>query len=354
MLRHYTTRDSITPLLPAHLRRRHLLRRRHFVTIVLLLLGPAITLHLSSGQSLSAVLAEDPATQAALNYPPQMSGADAEVYKQVGDIDLKMYIFRPAKHEDNESRPAIVFFFGSDWGPGTPAQFEHQCRHFARRGMIAITADYRAVARHGTTVVDAVMDGKSAIRWIRSNARRLGIDPDRITAAGGAEGGHVAVSAAVLPEFEGPDEDSTVSSQPNALALFGPAVVLAPADGVRGVVPNKLDSIRDRLGAPAERLCPYRQLNAQLPPTLIMHGTSDKAFPIEAAVAFAAKANGLDQKNAPVTLESHDGQAFDFFRFERGDHEHYYRTLLILDRFLVDRGLLEGPSPKSLSRRSDK
>lgn len=45
-----------------------------------------------------------------------------------------------------------MFFFGGGWSVGTPERFENQARHFAKRGMIAITADYRVRSRHGVQV----------------------------------------------------------------------------------------------------------------------------------------------------------------------------------------------------------
>ena len=45
---------------------------------------------------------------------------------------------------------------------------------------------------HGTTPFECVADGKSAIRWVRANAERLGVNPDKIVAGGGSAGGHVA------------------------------------------------------------------------------------------------------------------------------------------------------------------
>lgn len=342
MLRQFRIRNSITTLLASYL-----------LALALLVAGQPATLHLLLDRPLPALLAQDFSDRDSTDYPPQLSGADAEIYKRVGDVQLRMYIFRPAKHEDNESRPAIVFFFGNDWQGGSPSQFKQQCRYLARRGMMALTADYRDLTRHGTSVADSVMDGKSAIRWVRSNAHRLGIDPDRIIAAGAAEGGHIAASTFVLPDFEASGEDLTVSSSPNGLVLFGPAVVLAPDDVMREAVPKSLASIRDRLGAPAERLCPYHQLNTPLPPTLILHGKSDTAFPFAGAVAFADRANGLNLKNGmqrkddPVVLEGYEGQEHGFFRYRQEANTHYFRTLSSLDRFLVDRGLIEGPTPKS-------
>lgn len=279
------------------------------------------------------------------NYPPEMEGAEVETYKTVGDTELKAYVFKPESHEGNESRPAIVFFFGGGWKGGTPAQFEQHCRYLASRGMIAITADYRVASRNQTKATACVMDAKSAIRWVRKNARRLGADPQRIIAGGGSAGGHLAACTATVPGFEEAGDDLDVSSHPNGLALFNPALVLAPVDGVRTVSEQAVNQLRERMGTDPRKLSPLHQLSKGLPPTIIFHGRADSTVPFATARAFAdaATANG-----DIAQLEGYDGEPHGFFNFGRKENKAYLKTMLSLDQFLVDHGLLEGPSPKQI------
>ena len=156
------------------------------------------------------------------NYPPTSTDARVEVYRKIDATELKLWIF--GESDPGAQKPAVVFFFGGGWNSGSPAQFERHARHFAQRGMIAITADYRVKSRHGVQVVECVKDAKAAIAWIRENARRLGIDPDKIAAGGGSAGGHLAACTGTINGF-GSDE------RPNAMILFNPAVALAPVAG---------------------------------------------------------------------------------------------------------------------------
>ena len=168
---------------------------------------------------------------ASFAYPPIMPEARAETYKTVGQTNLQLYIFTPKDHAATNRRPAIVFFFGGGWTSGSPQQFEKQCQYFASRGMVAITADYRVASRQRAKPVQCVADARSAIRWVRKNAARLGVDPNRIVAAGGSAGGHLAGCIAVVPGLDEPGEDTSISAVPNAAVLFNPVLVLAPLDG---------------------------------------------------------------------------------------------------------------------------
>ncbi|MEI6535225.1 MAG: alpha/beta hydrolase fold domain-containing protein, partial [Verrucomicrobiaceae bacterium] len=117
-------------------------------------------------------------------YPPTFKDARVETYRTIGSTELKLWIF--GESDPKAKKPAIVFFFGGGWHGGTPAQFEDQARYFAKRGMIAITADYRVKSRQGVQVVECVKDAKAAIAWVRQNAQRRGIDPDKIAVLGGS------------------------------------------------------------------------------------------------------------------------------------------------------------------------
>ena len=86
--------------------------------------------------------------------------------------------------------------------------------------MVAISADYRVKSRNQTTPFECVKDGKSAIRWVRQHAAELGVDPDRIVAAGGSAGGHVAACTGVIEGINEDGEDAAIRSVPNAMILF--------------------------------------------------------------------------------------------------------------------------------------
>ena len=120
------------------------------------------------------------------------------VYKTIGDVSLSMSIYRPSDWQAGQKRTAIALFFGGGWTRGSIEQQEPNAKHFAAKGLVAICVDYRVKSRHGTTPLDAIDDGRSAIEYIALHAHELGVDTKRIVVSGGSSGGHIAASMATL------------------------------------------------------------------------------------------------------------------------------------------------------------
>lgn len=267
-----------------------------------------------------------PHAQAADDRPKlEFAGARVETYRKIDSVELNLWIF--GESEPKVQKPAIVFFFGGGWNSGSPAQFEDQARHFAKRGMIAITVDYRVKSRHGVKVVECVKDAKAAIAWVRENAERLGIDPNKIAASGGSAGGHLAACTGTISGF-GNDE------RPNALILFNPACTLAPIEGWQP--PKAIDDrgTTKRFGVEPQEISPAHHIGAHTPPTLILHGKADTTVPYDSVVAFES---AMKKAERPCKLVGYDGAGHGFFN--RG--EGYTQTLAEADAFLVDLGWIK-------------
>ncbi len=271
----------------------------------------------------------------------QIDGADLSniepdktvTYKMIDDVPLKLHCFEPKDHKASDQAPAVVFFFGGGWSGGSPKQFYQQARNLADRGMVAMSADYRVKSRNKTTPFECVADGKSAVRWVRQHAHELGIDPDRIVAAGGSAGGHVAACTGVIKGQESPGEDLTVSSVPNTMILFNP--VLDTTDKGYGL--KKVGKAR------ATEISPCHHVRPGLVPTLIFHGTADKTVPFENANRFAQLMN---EANNVCQLQAYDkaGHGFFngvFFRSKTKDLAWYEQTMEETIEFLTLLGFLK-------------
>ncbi len=244
-------------------------------------------------------------------------------YKKVNDIQLRLHIFNPQDHQASERRPAIVFFFGGGWIGGTPQQFYSQSNYLASRGMVAICAEYRVKRRHGTSPRECVQDGKSAVRWIRSHAAQLGIDPERIAAGGGSAGGQVAAATGTVDGFDEAGEDTTVSCRPNALVLFNPVFDNGPTGYGH-------DRVKDYW----RQFSPLHNIDNTAPPTIVFLGTKDKLIPVSTAKDYQAR---MEKAGARCDLRLYQEQPHGFF-----NRAKYYETLLETDKFLESLGYVEG------------
>ena len=227
---------------------------------------------------------EKTAKKKAGGHPPVIEGTKSETYRKIGETELKVWIFDPAQ-KSTKPLPAIVFFFGGGWTGGSPTQFEPQSRHLASRGMIAIVADYRVKTRQDAKPADCVSDAKACIRWVRANAARLGIDPERIAVGGGSAGGHLAASVATLPGLDTAKDDKSVSCLPDALVLFNPGTVMAPFPGLdlKGFGAG-LD--KARFGCEPTEISPIHHVKKGTPPTVIFHGKDDTTVPYSTVEKF--------------------------------------------------------------------
>ncbi|MBL9200570.1 MAG: alpha/beta hydrolase [Opitutaceae bacterium] len=273
---------------------------------------------------------------AAQAYPPVLDGARVETYKTVGETKLSLWIFEPSSGPKT-NRPAILFYFGGGWTSGSPAQFEQHCRHLASRGMVAIAADYRVASRHQAKPTDCVADAKSALRYVRAHAARLGVDPKRIAAGGGSAGGHLAAAIATVPGFEAPGEDASISALPNALVLFNPALVLAELPGL-DLAGFGTRVPEDRMGTAPKNLSPAHHVKKGTPPAIIFHGKADTTVPYATAEAFQRAMKAAGNRCELVGAE---GQTHGYFNYGRGDGTHFKDTLARTDAFLVSLGWLK-------------
>ena len=261
-------------------------------------------------------------TNPAKIYPPKLSGARAEIYRTVGDTELKLWIFEPPESTTSAKRPAIVFFFGGGWKSGSPAQFKDQCRYLASRGMVAITADYRVSTRHGTKAIDCVKDAKAAVRYIRKHASRLMIDPDKIVAGGGSAGGHLAACTGTISGFED-GADTDISSVPNAMALFNPAVTLLAVEGAGELRPGAAETMAERVGGNPEQISPYHHVRKNQPPTIIFHGEADVTVPFWTVDVFTKR---MQDNGNRCELVGFPGAGHGFFNSGRGNNPRKTRT----------------------------
>ena len=222
-------------------------------------------------------------------------------YKKSPQGELALHIFQPTATA-TAPRPAIVFFFGGGWVNGTPVQFYPECACFASQGWVAISAEYRIRTKHKTSPFESVADGKSAIRWIRLHAAELGIDPNRIVAAGASAGGQVAAAAATLPGLDDLADDLKINPRPNALVLLYPVIDNGP--GGYGA---------KEIGARYKEFSPMHNITAAVPPTLVFLGTKDHLIPVATAKEFQSR---IQKTGGRCELELIEGAGHPIYSYK--------------------------------------
>jgi acetyl esterase/lipase len=205
-------------------------------------------------------------------------------YGRGGGFPLYLDVYVP---EDPimKPMPAVVFIHGGGWRSGD--KYPSQVRSLAERGFFAVSINYRLSGV--ATFPAAVEDSKCAVRWLRANAGKYGVDPNRIGVWGGSAGGHLAMMVACADETAGMEGNGgweTYSSRVEAVcSYYGPADLSRMQDGDT-VAPAQFLG-----GSPAQRPEAYRAaspvtyVTADDPPLLMVHGESDRVVPYGQSVA---------------------------------------------------------------------
>jgi acetyl esterase/lipase len=191
---------------------------------------------------------------------------EKRTYRDAAGRTLALWIWRPADWSAADRRSAIIFFHGGGFRSGSPSQFSYVAARLARRGMVAISAEYRFITPPEVTPVECVKDARSAFRWLRGNAAEMGVHPDRIAAGGGSAGAYLAVALGSLNEFNHETDARNVSTKPAALVLWSAV-----------------------LRQPRAELSPFSHITAGHPPAISFHGEADTNVPIRGVREYAAK-----------------------------------------------------------------
>jgi acetyl esterase/lipase len=184
--------------------------------------------------------------------------------------------------------PAVVIIHGGGWNGGQrDGKRELNIGGtLARNGYVAMSIDYKLARGIGAIWPQNLWDCKTAVRWLRVNADRLGLDPDRIGVMGGSAGGHLAAMVALTTPSDGLDPVAPYGEVSCAVRccidLYGIADIARYHDvRMLGKTIQEAPELY-RLASPVT----YVRRNSV--PFLILHGTADKTVSIEQSKLFAA------------------------------------------------------------------
>ncbi len=254
---------------------------------------------------------------------------ESYTYKTVGDLAIKADVYRP---QNELTRPAVVWIHGGALIVGNRAGIDGRVKkHALDARYVLISIDYRLAPE--TRLPEIIQDLEDAFEWIRRDGPRLfKVDPARLAVAGGSAGGYLTLTSGFR-----------VRPRPVALmSLYGYGDLIGdwystpsphPRHNKRKVTREEayqqvsgpaISDSRDRKGngglfyeycrqtgtwpkavsgwdpvKEAERFRPFmpvKNVTAEYPPTVLIHGTSDTDVPYEQSVLMAEQ---FKQRNVP-------------------------------------------------------
>jgi acetyl esterase/lipase len=220
-----------------------------------------------------------------LPIPDNVSFTRAVEYASPDDQHLQLDLAQPK--DGVGPFPAILCIHGGGFRAGTREGYDKLCLNLAQHGYVAVTITYRLAPKYPFPA--AILDTKAAVRWLRANAAKYHIDPNRIGVTGGSAGGHLAQFLGVtagVKEFEGEGNLDQSSSVNCVVNYYGPSDFTksyGKSVDAAEVLPlffgGNLDTKRREhiVGSPLYWITP----NAA--PTLCVHGTEDKYVNYEQA-----------------------------------------------------------------------
>lgn len=275
---------------------------------------------------LSAVAADKHETT-----PLSLPGSEPHVFRKIGDIELRLHVVKPKGWTASDHRPCMVSFFGGGWINGTPESSIRWSQWAASRGLVGIAPDYRTRSRFNAVPEDCVSDGRAAMRWVIEHASELGIDTTKLIVSGGSAGGHVAAWTAIAKAGPGKD-DPAPTILPAALVLLYP-VTDTTAKGYGG--PKRFSNSEARALA-----CSVPdQMQAKMPPTIILHGDADKTVPYANSVAMRDKLVAAGNRCELVTFAGL-GHSYTSSQFGAAGKAADVKTKADITTFLTSLGFL--------------
>lgn len=259
--------------------------------------------------------------------PPQVEGVDylsGLVYGHAGGKDLLLDMARPTS--GTGPFPAMVFVHPGGWMSGKRTSFKGEALALAKFGFVCVTIDYRFAPKYRFPA--QIEDLKCSVRWLRANAPKYNIDPNRIGAYGHSSGAHLVAllgTTSAEKKWEGtggnPDQSSAIELM---ICHAAPTDLVDCAAIARRVDTREagdgLNLMKFLLGGTVSQIkqayvdaSPINYVNPSTPPTLLLHGTNDDKVPFEQSKVFEAALEraGVEVVFIPIPNGGHDSLGKD-------------------------------------------
>ncbi|HUA67787.1 MAG TPA: alpha/beta hydrolase [Candidatus Saccharimonadales bacterium] len=264
-----------------------------------------------------------------LAQTPNLPGIKVErnlAFASVGRKNLKLSLYLPDNGSSKVKVPVVVLIYGGAWMMRNPWMEIPRAKWLARHGYAAAVIDYRLSSE--ALFPAQIYDCKAAVRWLRANAAKYGLDAAHIGAWGDSSGGHLACllgTAGNVPSLEGDEGNTNESSQVQAVVdFFGPTDFLQmqahalPGSWLNHNSPKAPEALL--IGGPvqenrekAEQANPIKYVTREAPPFFIAHGDQDTLVPCnQSELLFDALKKAHDNVTFyKIVGAGHEDPAFD-------------------------------------------
>jgi acetyl esterase/lipase len=268
-------------------------KRRPFAALILAILAMSV-----AWAAARQVIAQ-PGPPAPAGPPPTVADIAYAPADPAGSKGHLLDLYLPAQAA--KPTPVVIWTGGSAWMSDTGKSTAGMvAAHLNPAGFAVAGVSIRSSAQ--THFPGQLYDIKAAIRWLRANAARYGLDPARIAVMGDSSGGWTTAMAAVTgdrKDLEGDVGTGGVSSAVQAAVAFFPPTDFLSMDAwaLRKCDPNAqgfVNFCHDGPNSPESRLIgcqiqtcpekvrladPVRYITGREPPIMILHGDSDALVP---------------------------------------------------------------------------
>ncbi|HUA16506.1 MAG TPA: alpha/beta hydrolase [Verrucomicrobiae bacterium] len=255
-------------------------------------------------------------------------------YEAVNGTTLHLDVYEPAER-GGVTRRAVILIHGGGWSSFDKSTMRGMGNFLARAGYVAFSVDYRLFQEPAANRWPAQLDDvQHAVRWVRANAAKYAVDPNRIGAFGHSAGAQLASLLGM--------EDTQHNSDP-ALAKYSSKVqavvdVSGPADFTTERDPESMSFMTNFLGVDYSRhpeiwreASPAFHVSKQDAPFLIVHGTEDQNVPIAQAQELYEK---LQAAGVPVSFVKIED--VHTFRKPEARRQLAFESLAFFNRYLVE------------------
>jgi len=241
----------------------------------------------------------DPRSASLSAQPPLPTERDV-TYCTLDGVELKMDIYRPQRSA--APTPALLYVHGGGWTGGDKRSGEgiRDIPELLARGYLVAAVNYRLAPRYKFPAM--IEDVKCAVRFLRANAERFSINPEKIGAWGGSAGGHLVALLGTADATAGWDVGQYLeqSSRVQAVVdMFGPTDLTVLFEGANPRLMEQVFGTSDRNSETLQKASPVNWVSSDDPPFLILHGERDPLVPVSQSQIFYEK---LQAAGVPATF----------------------------------------------------